>query len=90
MVRARAVVRGGVQGVFFRGSAREHAARLGVVGWVRNEPDGSVALEAEGGREAVEALLDWCRRGPPGARVTGVVIEWLEPVGAERRFEIRH
>ncbi len=90
MVRARATVRGRVQGVWYRGSARAEAARLGVTGWVRNEPDGSVALEAQGARAAVEALLAWCRQGPPGARVIAVETEWLELEDGERRFEIRH
>jgi acylphosphatase len=90
MVRARAVVRGRVQGVAFRVSARREAARLGLTGWVRNQADGSVALEAQGARETVEALLAWCRRGPPGARVSGVEEDWLAPQDGEDEFEIRH
>ncbi len=85
----RAVIRGRVQGVSFRWYTREEAARLGVAGWVRNLPDGSVELWAEGERQAVEALLVWCRKGPPAARVTGVDTEWGAPVGASG-FIIRH
>jgi acylphosphatase len=90
MVRARARVRGRVQGVFFRGSAQAEAVRLGLTGWTRNEADGSVGLEAQGAREAVDALLAWCRRGPPAARVTEIEVEWIEIRDGERRFEIRH
>jgi acylphosphatase len=68
----RAVVRGRVQGVGFRASAADEARRLGVEGWIRNLPDGSVELEARGAPAAVEALVSWLSHGPRGARVTGV------------------
>lgn len=74
-VRVRLSVRGRVQGVWFRGSTREEAARLGVVGWARNLADGSVEVVAQGPALAVEQLVAWCRRGPPGARVTGVAVQ---------------
>jgi acylphosphatase len=90
MLRARLLVRGRVQGVSFRWSARHEAGRLGLSGWVRNEIDGSVQLEIQGERAAVDAMLAWCRRGPPGASVSGVETEWLEPRPDEPRFEIRH
>ncbi len=90
MVRARAIVRGRVQGVAYRARAWRAATRLGVTGWVRNQSDGSVALEAQGPRPAVQALLAWCRRGPAGARVSGVEEAWLAPVDGEEAFEIRH
>jgi acylphosphatase len=90
MVRARARVTGRVQGVFFRASTRQEAERLGVVGWVQNEPDGSVAIEAEGEEAAVRALLAYCAHGPPGARVGGIETEWIAPLGAESSFRIRH
>jgi acylphosphatase len=70
--RVRAQVTGRVQGVMFRDSCRREAGRLGVVGWVRNEPDGSVLLEAEGDEPDVDTLVAWCRSGPPGARVSDV------------------
>ena len=72
MVAVRIQVSGRVQGVMFRDSCRREAERLGVAGWVRNEPDGSVALLAVGASDAVDDLVTWCRTGPPGARVTGV------------------
>jgi len=87
--RARARVRGLVQGVFYRASTCECAQRLGLAGWVRNCPDGSVELEAEGPRARIEELIDWCRRGPSGARVTGVEIEWLAETRGERGFRVR-
>ena len=65
-------MRGRVQGVGFRASAAHQARRLGVAGWVRNLPDGSVELEVRGAPAAVEALVDWVAQGPRGARVTGV------------------
>lgn len=67
-------VTGRVQGVSFRAYAERQAQRLGVTGWVRNEPDGSVAAHAEGEPAAVEAFVDWCREGPSYARVDGVEV----------------
>jgi acylphosphatase len=80
LVRVRMIVRGRVQGVWFRGSAREQALRLGVLGWARNRGDGSVEIVAEGKRAAIDELTAWCRRGPPGARVASVECA-LEPRG---------
>jgi acylphosphatase len=74
-VRVNAVVSGRVQGVWYREGCRRQAERLGVSGWVRNNPDGSVELEAEGARAAVDALLDWARQGPTRAHVDGVAID---------------
>lgn len=65
-------VRGRVQGVSFRASTTEQAERLGLQGWVCNQPDGSVYIEAEGGEDALEALLDWLHEGPPAAEVARV------------------
>jgi acylphosphatase len=82
-------VSGRVQGVSFRAYAEREARRLGVSGWVRNEPDGSVALHAEGPAEAVEALVDWCRGGPSLARVEGVRVRRGEASGSSG-FETRY
>lgn len=77
VARARLIVRGRVQGVFYRQSTKEEARRLGIMGWVRNQNDGSVAVEAVGPRTAVEELIKWCHKGPPSARVDAVDVEWL-------------
>ena len=77
-----------MQGVAFRYHTQREAARLGVTGWVRNEPDGSVAGHFEGSAEAVDALVDWCRRGPVGSRVTDVAVREGADTGAAR-FDVR-
>lgn len=82
VVRRRIRVRGRVQGVWFRASAQREAARLGVAGFARNERDGSVTVEAEGAPVAVDALVAWCRLGPPAAEVTGVEVEAVPVVGS--------
>lgn len=78
-----------VQGVFFRYEARERARTRGLAGWVRNLPDGRVEALLEGPDEAVESMVDWCRRGPRGAEVTDVEVIAEEPEGLEG-FEVRH
>jgi acylphosphatase len=88
VVRVHARVRGLVQGVFYRASTVDRAAQLGVVGWVRNSADGSVELEAEGPREQVDQLIAWCRRGPPGARVSGVEVKPVAESRGERAFRV--
>jgi acylphosphatase len=88
-VRAHLVIRGRVQGVWFRGSMQDEAARLGVAGWVRNRADGAVDAEVEGERAAVDAIIAWAHRGPAGARVTDVVVEWVEPQGERSALAIR-
>jgi acylphosphatase len=80
-------VTGLVQGVFFRAEAQQEAHRLGVAGWARNEPDGSVAAHFEGDAGAVEAMVAWCREGPRRARVEGVDVRDAEPAGA-RGFDV--
>ena len=76
-------VTGLVQGVFFRAEAQQEASRLGVAGWVRNEPDGSVAARFEGEPDAVDAMVAWCREGPRRARVERVDVRSAEPSGAQ-------
>jgi acylphosphatase len=68
-------VSGRVQGVFYRASAHEEAQRLGVKGFVKNEPDGSVYIEAEGDDALLEDLIEWCKQGPPAARVQNVEVQ---------------
>jgi acylphosphatase len=89
--RVRARVRGRVQGVAYRASTRYEARRLGLSGWVKNLPDGSVELEAQGEPDVVAALLAWCEHGPPAARVSGVEVEELPAVAdAPLAFDVRH
>jgi acylphosphatase len=82
------LVSGRVQGVGFRYHAEREARRLGVVGWVRNEPDGSVAVHAEGTPQAVHDLLAWLRQGPPSADVERVDVTDTPATGAAS-FDVR-
>ncbi len=88
MIRRRVVVRGRVQGVFFRASCRDAARALDVSGWVSNEPDGTVHAVFEGDEGAVEGMVAWCHSGPPQAQVQGVDVIDEEPKG-ERSFRTR-
>ena len=81
VVAREVTVRGRVQGVFFRDSCRLQAERLGVTGWVRNEPDGTVRGHFEGEQDAVDRLVDWCRDGPRHAHVEAVDVSAAEPSG---------
>jgi acylphosphatase len=74
-------VSGHVQGVYFRASARAEARRLGLMGFARNEPDGSVLIEVEGEEEALAHFVAWCRVGPARARVERVDVTEDEPRG---------
>ena len=86
-VRVRLVVTGRVQGVWYRESCRRADDRLGLGGWVRNTADGRVEIEAEGPRRAVEALVEWARRGPDRAEVAGISVEDV-PVLDESSFVV--
>jgi acylphosphatase len=81
--RVHVRVIGRVQGVYFRASTQAQARTLGLTGWVRNTEDGAVEIEVRGASAAVAALLDWCRRGPPMARVDDVRISNLDPGDAD-------
>ena len=87
MVRRRVIVRGRVQGVFFRDTVRRRAEGAQIAGWVRNRPDGAVEAVFEGDGEGVEALVGLCRSGPRGAQVESVEVAEEEPEGLEG-FEI--
>jgi acylphosphatase len=87
-IRRRVLIRGRVQGVFFRGSTERQAQRVGVAGWVRNCSDGSVEAAFEGPRADVEELLAFCRRGPAAARVASVEVVEETPRG-EAGFSVR-
>ncbi len=88
VIRRRVVVHGRVQGVFFRDSCRQTAAAEGVTGWVSNEPDGTVLAVFEGSPDAVRRLVEWCRSGPPSARVSSIDVD-DEPPRGEPRFSVR-
>ncbi|MCU0679611.1 MAG: acylphosphatase [Planctomycetes bacterium] len=81
-------IQGRVQGVFFRASLLEVAGELGLTGFVRNEPDGSVYAEAEGGEENLKKLAAWCRQGSPGAKVSKVDHEFSDKIKKFSNFEI--
>jgi acylphosphatase len=89
LARLSATVFGRVQGVFFRDSTRRQAMVLGLTGYVRNLPDGTVEAVAEGTREALEKLLEQIRIGPSGAQVDRVDFRWEEHRGEFQHFEVR-
>jgi acylphosphatase len=82
MVRARLVISGWVQGVYFRASARDVANTQHLSGWVRNRLDGAVEAVVEGEKAAVQAFIAWCQQGPQGAEVTDVQVA-MEPYADE-------
>jgi len=90
MVRAHVFVSGRVQGVFFRSETQDEALRLGLTGWVRNLPDRRVEAVFEGEKDPVDRMIEFCRRGPPGARVTKVEMTWENYTGEFRSFRIRY
>ena len=87
-VRARVVLHGRVQGVFFRVNTLRSAERFGVTGWVKNQPDGTVAAVFEGSEADVDAVLAWCKTGDPPARVDRVDVVREPYSGTYGRFEI--
>ena len=89
MSAVHAIIRGRVQGVSFRYYTLLRANELHVLGWVRNLPDSTVEVLAEGSQTQLEQLVVFLNTGPIGARVTGVVINWLSPTGQFTDFSIR-
>lgn len=83
------IVRGKVQGVFYRAQTQETAEGLALAGWARNCSDGTVEIHAEGEKSQLEKLVAWCHKGPPSARVSGVDVEWVPATGLGS-FEIRY
>ena len=88
--RAHLVIKGLVQGVFYRASTQETAVTLGLKGWVRNLPDGSVEAIFEGPTEKVKEAVQWCYKGPPGARVTEIDENWSDYTGEFRNFGVKY
>ncbi len=88
--RAHAIISGRVQGVFYRLETQRAARSHAVIGWVKNRVDGTVEAVFEGAQGPVEAVLEWCRQGPPHAAVTGVAVDWEPYTGKYNSFEIRY
>ena len=83
MASCRVKVGGAVQGVFFRASAKAEADRLGLRGWIKNTSNGEVLVTATGNLVQLDLFIDWCRLGPPHARVEAIEIEYI----SEQAFE---
>lgn len=89
-VRARVIIEGRVQGVFFRHHTQETAFKLGVKGWVKNRSDGRVEAVFEGDQERVDQIIQWCHRGPFEARVIKVHLNWEIYTGEFEDFSITY
>ena len=81
MIAREIIVKGKVQGVFYRASAREKADDLGLYGWVKNRADGSVEICVEGEYRMVQEMTEWCWQGPARARVEAVDVKEVDPAG---------
>ncbi|MFX0162680.1 MAG: acylphosphatase [Candidatus Hodarchaeota archaeon] len=90
MTRAHVIVSGLVQGVFFRANTRDRAKKLGVKGWVKNRSDGKVEALFEGEEEAVKAMIEFCKKGPPSAIVEKVEVKWEKYGGEYKDFSIKY
>jgi acylphosphatase len=88
--RARLIISGRVQGVYYRYSTQQEAKRLGLTGWVRNLPNGNVEAVVEGDEATVERMIEWCRQGPAGAAVSEIERTLTEASGEFEAFEIRY
>lgn len=89
-VRAHVVISGMVQGVFFRHETRMRAQSLGINGWVMNRWDGAVEAVFEGQKDAVESIVRWCHKGPSGAVVDKVDIDWEPYTGEFKGFGVKY
>jgi len=78
VIALRIKVSGKVQGVFFRASTKGRAEELGICGWVKNESDGSVLIEAEGDEDSMNEFTNWCKDGPLLSKVENVLTETIE------------
>jgi acylphosphatase len=87
--RSKVIVNGIVQGVNFRYYTQRQAIRYNITGWVQNLPDGSVAALFEGEEQDVEAMVQWCRHGPPSAQVTELIVQPEEYQGEFSSFSIK-
>lgn len=90
IARLHIVIEGRVQGVFFRAGTIEESCKLGLTGWVRNCPDGRVEAVFEGDMDKIDRILEWCKKGPPGAVVRNVETIWEQANGEFDIFSIRY
>ena len=88
--RAQVYVRGLVQGLGFRYETWKHANRFGVTGWIRNLSDGCVEAVFEGEREKIERIIEFCRKGPPGAEIQSIEVKWELFRGEFDRFLVKN
>ena len=86
--RVSLLISGRVQGVFFRLKTKEEAGKLGLTGWVKNNGDGSVEILAEGDKDKLDELIDWCKKGPQHAQVDKVAFDWQQFNGEFKDFKI--
>jgi len=88
--RVHLTIQGTVQGIFYRAGARERARELHLTGWVCNLIDGSVEVVAEGSMHALQELIAWCRKGPPGAHVIRVDVQDEMYKGEFDNFNVKY
>jgi acylphosphatase len=86
--RVQLIIHGKVQGVFFRASTKDKANELRLTGFVRNRGDGTVEVVAEGGRDQLQKLVDWCRKGPQLSHVNDVQLDWQPYIAQFEKFMI--
>ena len=89
-VRAHLIIKGRVQGVWYRANTKEQACILGIKGWVKNLPDGSVEVVFEGDKKKVEEMIQWCHQGPKLSQVESVDIQWEKPAKQNDTFKIEY
>jgi acylphosphatase len=77
MKTVRLVIKGKVQGVFYRATAKDIADQLGIKGWIKNLPDRNVEIKVTATEDILQKFIDWCKQGPPNARVDEVIVEEL-------------
>ncbi len=90
IARLHIVIEGIVQGVFFRASTIEESCKLGLTGWVMNCPDGRVEAVFEGKTDKIEQVVEWCKKGPPGAVVRNVETNWEQATGDYESFTMKY
>ncbi len=88
--RVHLVIKGYVQGVFYRASTREKAVELGLKGWVRNLHDGNVEAVFEGPVDKIQQIIQWCHEGPAGSQVLDIEKKWQKYIGEFDDFHVRY